>query len=140
MTPTWLEISGVIGLIIFFGIVVMSGFGREDGRLSFRKLLLLMVIPSGVASFIAIQAAQERNPGGYKSKDQLRAEKLFSENCKQIDFIQGEFKTATGFGVSVTGSPVVGTINQNSADRYTYLCDKGVRYTLTYDIEKYRNK
>jgi hypothetical protein len=129
MTPTWLEFLGVLGVVVAFGVMVLWGLNKTDGDL---KPIFLFIIPGAFVAIVVVQVVENR------SKDQLRAEQLLKENCKQIDYVQGETVTATGYGFTGSGSPIVGTMNQSSADRYTYLCDGGVRYTLTYDIEKYR--
>lgn len=74
----------------------------------------------------------------YISKDEERAARMFKQNCKLVNFIQGNEKSSTGFGVSSGGSLIVGTGSSSNQDNYIYSCDGNIQYTLTYDIEKYR--
>lgn len=62
-----------------------------------------------------------------------------NEHCRQIAYAEGQTSTGIGTGVAVSGkvTPVAGVVTSTEDDQYTYTCDGGKTYTLSYDISKY---
>lgn len=131
-----MEISQIVMMV---GTIIMLGGGASifmRGELtSFPIMAVGAVIALAGALFTFINSDPSSR---YISENEKRAAQMFTKNCKQVNFIQANNTTGLGLGVSAKGTPVVGTVSSSNEDSYVYSCDDGIQYTLTYDIEKYR--
>ncbi|MFL1616222.1 hypothetical protein GHT89_16630 [Acinetobacter baumannii] len=128
-----------IGIFVGTSIILIGGafVFLSDGIQKASPLLMLGFLIAGGS--LLYQIVTSPNEGGrYISSDEKRAAKMFTQNCKQVNYIQANNTTGLGLGVTTKGSPVVGAVSSSNEDSYVYSCDGGVQYTLTYDIEKYR--
>lgn len=134
-----MEISQII-FFVSLVIIVTGGatiFFRSEPGAALPIIVFGVLLGCGCLLYIFMNA--ENDPSSrYISNDEKRAAKMFTQNCKQVNYIQANNTTGLGLGVSTKGSPVVGAISSSNEDSYVYSCDGGVQYTLTYDIEKYR--
>lgn len=70
-----------------------------------------------------------------------QAATMKKEHCKQVAFVEGKTHTGVATGIAVTGkvTPVTGVVSSTDDDQYTYSCDSGKTYTLSYDYTKFLN-
>lgn len=119
-------------LIIIAGALLF--WKKADGFL----IVIPLIVLAASLYFWSILLNDGFQKNRYISKDEARAVKMFQQNCKQVNFIQSNETSGLGIGMTGKGSPVLGTVSSSNEDSYFYVCDEGVKYNLTYDIEKYR--
>ncbi|MCE7534195.1 hypothetical protein [Acinetobacter nosocomialis] len=122
-------------------LITMMGMASLIFGHGIERVIPLIALGAGISGgcLLYILHTTQNDPSSrYISVDEKRAAKMFTQNCKQVNYVQANNTTGLGLGVSTKGSPVVGAISSSNEDSYVYSCDGGVQYTLTYDIEKYR--
>lgn len=132
-----IDIQVLTELIAVFLIIIAGAllfWKKADG---FLIVIPLMVLAASLY-FWSILLNDGFQKNRYISKDEARAVKMFQQNCRQVNFIQSNETSGLGIGMTGKGSPVLGTVSSSNEDSYFYVCDEGVKYNLTYDIEKYR--
>ena len=129
----WIQIFQISGVLLLVSSVMVYSIYKD---------IMVACMCLIVAVFVLLGAFyyqdQNNSPSRYISKDEVRAAKMFNENCKQVNFVQANNTSGVGIGLTTKGSPVVGTMSSSNEDSYVYACDENIQYTLTYDIEKYR--
>lgn len=128
----------MVKFIAAFNIIVAVMLFFWKRTAAFPIVIFLLIIGGGALFYGLVFLQDEMQNNRYISKDEARAAKMFQQNCKQVDYIQSNETTGLGIGMTGKGSPVLGTISSSNEDSYFYMCDEGVKYNLTYDIEKYR--
>lgn len=132
-----IDVQVLTEFIAVFMIIIAGAllfWKKTDGF----KIVIPLIVLAASLYFWSILLNDGFQKNRYISKDEARAVKMFQQNCKQVNFIQSNETSGLGIGMTGKGSPVLGTVSSSNEDSYFYVCDEGVKYNLTYDIEKYR--
>ncbi|MEO4091954.1 hypothetical protein ABH307_00655 [Acinetobacter pittii] len=74
----------------------------------------------------------------FANEHRLEGEKLIALNCKLAEYKAPVSSDGSGVGVTTKGSVVVGSVSSSTNEQWTYLCDGNVKYTINFDLDKYR--